>query len=120
MSLDVYLKNKSKPACDCCGRVEEDGETLYWANITHNLGKMAGKAGIYDCLWRPEENGIEKAWDLIPPLQAGLGKLKSDPTYYRSFDSPNGWGLYDHFVPFVEDYLQACKENPDAIVVASR
>ena len=40
MSLDVYLKR-------------EGVETVYCANITHNLNVMAGKAGIYEALWRP-------------------------------------------------------------------
>jgi hypothetical protein len=26
---------------------------VYNANITHNLGKMAEKAGLYETLWRP-------------------------------------------------------------------
>ena len=28
-------------------------EIMYNANITHNLGKMAEEAGIYEALWRP-------------------------------------------------------------------
>jgi len=34
---------------------EEESEEIYSANITHNLGKMANKAGIYEALWRPGE-----------------------------------------------------------------
>ena len=32
----------------------------------------------------------------------------------------NGWGMYEHFVPFVEKYLEACKEYPDAVIEVSR
>ena len=107
MSLDVYL-TRTQPTI------------VYDANITHNLGKMAKEAGIYYHLWRPEEIGISKAENLIIPLQEGLELLKSDPERFQKFDSPNGWGLYIHFVPFVEEYLKACIEYPDAEISISR
>jgi hypothetical protein len=81
---------------------------------------MATQAGIYECLWRPEEIGITKASQMIAPLETGLQKLKSDPAYYQQWNAPNGWGMYEHFVPFVEKYLNACRENPLANVYASR
>jgi hypothetical protein len=107
MSLDVYL-TAVRPT------------EVYSRNITHNLNKMAMEAGIYEALWRPEEIGIVRADQLIEPLTVGLDKLKADPEHYQKFNAPNGWGMYEHFVPFVEDYLQACKENPDAEVRACR
>lgn len=93
---------------------------VYSANITHNLGAMANEAGIYYALWRPEEIGITKASELIEPLTEGLAKLKANPQHFRTFDAPNGWGLYEHFVPFVENYLAACKEYRNANVSVSR
>lgn len=89
-------------------------------NITHNLGKMADEAGIYKCLWRHDENGFKTAADIIPLLRDGLAKLKNDPKHFEQFNAPNGWGLYEHFVPFVEDVLKACEENPDAEISVSR
>lgn len=103
MSLDVYLE-VVRPT------------QIYNGNITHNLGRMAKAAGIYMHLWRPEEIGITKAEQLIEPLKEGLAKLKADPDHYRTFNSPNGWGRYENFVRFVEDYLNACGENPEAEV----
>jgi hypothetical protein len=103
MSLDVTLR-----------------EEVYSANITHNLGKMADEAGIYLALWRPEEAGYYSARDLIEPLTKGLALLASDPERFKQFDSPNGWGAYEHFVPFVAKYLEACVAHPDAVVSASR
>lgn len=102
MSLDVYLSD------------------VYNSNITHNLGRMASEAGIYECLWRPEEIDITKASQLIEPLEKGIALLKSDPTRFEAFNSSNGWGMYKHFVPWVENYLQACRDNPDADVSVSR
>lgn len=107
MSLDVWL-TKIMPT------------QVYGANITHNFGKMAEAAGIYMFLWRPDEIGITKAEQLIEPLAEGLKKLKSDPERFKVFNSPNGWGMYEHFVPFVEKYLEACREHPDASVGISR
>ena len=93
---------------------------VYAANITHNLGKMAEEAGIYQALWRPEEIGCDYARDLIEILSEGLVKLTADPDHYKKFNSPNGWGMYIHFVPFVSKYLAACIANPDARIYVSR
>lgn len=122
MSLDVYLnsKEKVKKTCGCCDHEYEDYERIYNSNITHNLGKMAKEAGIYEALWRPEEIGIDTASQLIEPLTAGLKKMKDNPGHYKKFDAENGWGLYIHFVPFVEEYLNACIFHPDASVTVSR
>lgn len=127
MSLDIRLS-----------RVQRTG--VYDANITHNLGVMATEAGIYEALWRPHrlkpyynipeddheaEYAFEKsnptlAGDIIPLLEKGLADLKARPEHYKQFNAENGWGLYKHFVPFVEQYLEACKEYPDALIEVSR
>lgn len=111
MSLDISLQS-----------TENGGNTtitLFSSNITHNLGKMAGKAGIYDALWNPAGVGASKAKHIIPALEFGLECLKRRPSYYRQFDSKNGWGLYIHFVPFVEGVLAACKQYPEADISTS-
>jgi len=93
---------------------------VYSANITHNLGAMAEEAGIYKHLWRPEELGLTVAGELIEPLRAGLALMKQDPERFRKHNAPNGWGMYEHFVPFVEGYLTACEETPGATIWISR
>ena len=125
MSLDVYLYGLEQDhLCECthCGNTHKAtvADLLYSANITHNLNTMAEEAGIYKALWRPEEIGIATSSQLIEPLTQGLALLESDPKRFKAFDSPNGWGLYVNFVPFVRDYLEACKRHPDARVEASR
>ena len=119
MSLDVYLNRKRYLSYDEGKTYTEDTEQVYWANITHNLNKMAGEAGIYEALWRPEEIGKTKASEIVELLEKGLVDLKARPEYFETFNSPNGWGMYEHFVPFVEKYLEACKEYPDAIIEVS-
>lgn len=149
MSLDVYLTTprevRTKPATiyirenganraitaeewnerfpgttPCVIEDDSTSDEVYQANITHNLGRMAVACGIYQHLWRPEELGIKYAWQLISPLRSGLDLLRADPTHYKTFDATNGWGTYDGFVPFVEKYLAACIEHPNATVSVSR
>jgi hypothetical protein len=122
MSLDVWLNDTIKTTCQHCGK-EGAGLEVYEAfsaNITHNLGRMAEEAGLYEIVWRPEENGIEKASQLIAPLEAGIALMKSDPARFEAFNSSNGWGLYKNFVPWLEGYLAACKEYPNTAVHVSR
>lgn len=120
MSLDVYLNRERYLSYDKGKTYTKENEEVYWANITHNLGEMADKAGIYYALWRPEEIGKTKAIEIIELLEKGLTDLKTRPEYFEKFNSPNGWGMYKDFVPFVERYLDACKEFPDAIIEISR
>ena len=102
-------------------KIQDDfSNEIYSANITHNLNTMADAAGIYKHLWRPEELNITKAHQLIEPLRAGLTLLKSTSDYFKQFNPSNGWGDYDGLVQFVENYLQACIENPEADVQVSR
>ncbi len=93
-----------------------DSSEVYSANITHNLNKMASEAGIYNHLWGPDEINIEKAEQLIEPLQEGLTLLEGDPEKFKQFNPENGWGTYEGLVSFVHDYLKACKEYPNADV----
>ena len=115
MSLDVYLNME----VDTGGK-EPNVVKLYGDNITHNLGKMAAEAGVYDALWRPEEVGITTAGELIQPLAEGLERLRSDPAHYQEFNSANGYVDNRYLVASVTDYLAACKEHPKAYVLACR
>lgn len=62
MSLDVYLERKRYISYDKGKTYTEDDEQAYWANITHNLGKMADEAGIYEALWRPHR--LKEGYDI--------------------------------------------------------
>jgi hypothetical protein len=93
---------------------------VFEANITHNLGKMADAAGVYYACWRPEEIGIKTAGEIIPILEKGIADMKERPDFFKQYDSPNGWGTYINFLPWLEKYLAACKENPDAEISVSR
>ena len=109
---------------------ENDYHEFYSGNTTHNLITMAGEANLYEAIWRPyrlfnvsedEEYDIEiHAEDISSQLKLGLDKLRAKPEFYKTFDSPNGWGLYIHFVEFVQRYYDACINYPKAIVDVSR
>jgi hypothetical protein len=107
MSLDIWLGMD----------VDTGGEEPYFLELFN-------ANGIYTALWSPEKlldcKANPTAGMLIDPLEEGLEKLKSNPDYFKKFDSPNGWGVYEHFVPFVEKVLDACKKHPKATVFTSR
>ena len=109
MSLDIWL---DKPAVEAM--------TVFDANITHNLGKMAEEAKIYGVLWRPEEHEITHAWQLIEPLRGAIKEMKDDPGRFKKYDADNGWGTYKDFLLWLEELLVACVEYPEAIVRTSR
>jgi len=124
MSLDISLKVTGKHECTCekCGNTHntEKPQTVFDYNITHNLNNMADEAGIYYHLWRPEELNITKAGQLVENLKDGLKLLRSNPERFKKFQASNGWGTYEGLVLFVESYLEACEEYPDAIIWVSR
>lgn len=93
---------------------------VYSTNITHNLTAMAGEAGIYEMLWRPEENGVTHAGQMIERLRTAINDMRASPSAFRAHNPENGWGSYDVFVPWLENLLRACEENPDAEVAVFR
>lgn len=107
MSLDIWLSVVRRT-------------TVFSANITHNLNRMAKAAGIHMHVWRPDELGVKYAGELIEPLREGIALMEGDPEYFREHDAPNGWGTYDQFVPWLKKYLAACEGNPDAEIDVSR
>jgi hypothetical protein len=113
MSLDIYL--------------ELDGEQVYGANVTHNLGKMAGEVDfgdgtLYGVLWRSDIAGsmIERAADLIQPLRLSIQTMLKEPERFKLHNPKNGWGSYDRFIPWLQRLHLACIEFPNATVRISR
>lgn len=135
MSLDVSLTTDTDTFGPAADLLDENGfpEAATWlrsqaqtsislfeGNITHNLNEMADAAGIRQHLWRPEAVGITHARQLIEPLRQGLERLKAEPAKFKALNPANGWGDYGGLVKFVERYLAACLENPNALVSANR
>lgn len=109
MSLNVYI-TAVRPT------------TVFDANITHNLNKMAMAVStdFYKAVWHPEDLDIEYTYQLENYLLDGLTKLKSNPDYYKTFEPKNKWGTYDGFIGWLEKYLEACQLNPDGKIEVSR
>lgn len=140
MSLDVTLYRNYHVSYDNGKTLEPQREFLYTSNITHNLGKMAAEAGLYEALWRPyqlkpgynipeddhdaeyeyEEANPVRAHEIIDIIEKGLEDMKARPKHYEKFNSSNGWGMYHNFVPWIEEYLKALKEFPETQVVCDR
>lgn len=117
MSLDVELYIMVDT-----GGYEPARISLYEANITHNCGVMADQAGVYGMIWRPEEerSKVKKAGDIVKRLGKAIDDMEKRPEHYKKFEADNGWGTYDQFVLWLQEYLEACVEHPKALVRASR
>lgn len=118
-----------------------EDNVLYDDNITHNLGEMADKAGLYDAIWRPyrltkdysedlekeyrkemeyEDSQTIYAEQLITNLSVGLINLLTSPKEFKKYNPENGWGTYEQLCDFTYNYLKACTANPTAIVKTDR
>lgn len=107
MGLSVYL-------------TAERPVEVFEADITHNLTTMAEKAGLYMPLWRPEEIGVTHARDLSEHLEKGLKELRENKVELEKLNPENGWGSYENLLSLTKRYLEACNENPDAVITAER
>lgn len=122
MSLDFYLMGEPEES-DCeCERCENVHRTTkktcrFSSNITHNLTEMFDEAGVYEILWRGD--GL-RAGDVLPRLEEALALMRADPPRFEKHNSPNGWGLYIHAVPWLARVVDACREYPDAKLECSR
>lgn len=124
MSLDVTLSGEPVTEDCICSECEHRHQRTrrpeyFSSNITHNLTGMAGEAGIYEHCWHPNKIGITKAKELIEPLTKAIEDMQRDPERFKNHNAKNGWGLYEHFLPWLKEYLAACKEHPEATVSTS-
>lgn len=126
MGLDVYLEddtvNMVEGACHACGcmQLQEMRTEYFHEKITHNLVNMANSCGLYDVMWRPEENGIQTASQMIPFLREGVRSLQEDATVHMNYEPTNGFGTYDYLLKFVRLYLEACEKFPTSKVRVER
>ena len=118
MSLTVYLYDPIP--CPHCGKNVKSGYEVYRANITHNVNKIAMSAGIYEILWRPDEINVTTAKEIVDLLDAGISRLRANPEKFTPLNPKNGWGSYEGFVLWCENYLRACREYPEALIEVSR
>ena len=106
MSLDINLE------CEHCGC-----DIGMSQNITHNLTPLWRALGVYDALY--ESHG-KHASDYLPALRAGLAMFEADFDSFIIYDSPNGWGLARHALPWLREWVERCEKHPDARIWVSR
>ena len=122
MSLDISLHQEA-----------EYNTEVYEANITHNLGKMAGAVlcfgienddpyenkyiTLYDMLWH---GSGQSAKVITPMLEVGLHELKENREIYEEYNPKNGWGNWEHLVLFTSGLLEACKAFPETTLWCHR
>lgn len=92
-------------------------DSVFSANITHNVSPMWRKACVFSALYESEGRA---AGELVSTLEAGVTDMQKEPDGYRALNPSNGWGDYDGALEFLQDVLEACKKYPKAIVWISR
>jgi hypothetical protein len=105
VSLDIALTHK--------------GQTVWEGNITHNLGKMADRAGMYEAIWRPDELGYD-AHDVLDDVRDGLHHMLTFREDHESLNPENGWGDYEALARFAFEYALALSKYPTAEIDVSR
>lgn len=95
-------------------------DVVWERSITHNLNKMAQKAGLYEVMWYPDKLEIKTANQAIKYLEKGLKYLKQNKNQLKKYEPENGWGTYDNLVEFVAEYLSNCRQYPDSQIYITR
>ena len=123
MSLDFYLEERELTTRECtcrdCGdkhAAQPYAAQLFHSNITHNLGSMFNEAGVYGILWRGDGR---VAGAVVEQLEVAYRVMLDDPPRFEKFNAKNGWGLYEHAVPFLADVIRACREHPEGVLRCS-
>jgi hypothetical protein len=126
MSLSIFIKSNELEIeeCICLSCNYKHNNSFYpeieCFNITHNLINMAEACGLYEVVWRPDENDIKTCQQMIEHLKNGIKLLKSDPEKFKKYEPENGWGSYKGFLSFLEKYLECCEMYPDFLIKVER
>jgi len=105
--------------------------TVWWENITHNLGTMAKNVpvsrentSLYNLLWKPGEAGFSKVTgEYISLVKEGLEYLRNHELELSEFNPANHWGSYSGLLDFTRSlvfFLQNIKDydKSNYIIVA--
>lgn len=102
----------------------EDGVTVYTCNITNNLSKMiqAFDRKYYLALWHPytledfRGHSEVMANELVSYYEETLLELTKNRKEYERYNSPNGWGTYDDFLPTLVQLISYCHKYPKSVI----
>lgn len=110
MSLAVFV---NPPQCTCCGHTP----TGVQLSVMHNLAPLARELRAYDTLWHPV---VTSAWQMRPLLQATAQALAERRQELAPRWNDHDCGTYVELEAFVQAYLCACLEHPNATIEVSR
>jgi len=113
MSLDICLTQE----VDFNGPDGLEEQVLLDKNITHNLTGLWRHVGVYDALYMSDGKLAE---EIYPMLVVGVDHMLEKPDECRAFDATNGWGLYVHALPWLQEVAEACRKYPKAKVGVSK
>lgn len=88
-------------------------ETVFDANMTHNVTPMWREAGVYDALYMSEG---KTAADVLPALRLGFKDMQDNPGKYEAMNPTNGWGSYEGALTFLSALLGKFEANPTGII----
>lgn len=119
MGISIWIIQEKWESLDKGNTWREIKDTVYDANITHNLSKMAFESGIYDAIWGISDSQTICS-EVSEMLAKGIQDMKDRPEYYRQFSAGNGWGTYEQFIPWLENLLEAYIKYPNATISISK
>ena len=101
MSYDIGLyrkglKNKSK-----------NWYYPYYGNITYNVCKMLEVAFGENHLKKWNDKSADK---FIEDLKKGYYDMLEKPSKYKQYNSPNGWGTYEHTLESIDELYKTIIE----------
>lgn len=113
MSLDISFGT----LVDLGGPDGADWYEVFTANITHNLNRMWQLAGCYEVLYGSHEKTVV---EITPAITVAVDYMLEHPDECRKLDASNGWGTYEHALPWLQKTLWACQRFPKATVRVCR
>lgn len=87
----------------------------YDGNITSNASRIFNEAFNTNGYWTDLLNGNSSS-DVVPIVKQALINLCEKPSHYKQFDSPNGWGIWRDFLPFLAELHEGMINNPNDII----
>jgi hypothetical protein len=96
--------------------VKSPGRRVWQHHLTPCVKEMVIESGLQEVTWGLyERDGWGRPEKLVPTLEKALNELKSHPDRFIPLQKDIGIAsTYKGLIGFVESYLQACRDYPEA------